>query len=85
MDWRMHDMLNAVDSHRTGRALHVEDALDPQHSIAMGMQQHRQPNAKARPIDLFRADPRDRAIGRRVVVTALMILMILMILMTAIL
>ena len=46
----MDDVLDAVEDDRPGRA-GVEEALDPQHVLAAGLQEHRQPDAERRPVE----------------------------------
>src|SRR5207249_10774433 len=48
---RMHQMLDTVDDHRRGHADHLEESLHPQDILAVGVQQHREPDAERRPVE----------------------------------
>src|SRR5438132_2939586 len=47
---RMHQMLDAMDDHRRGHADHVEDSLHSQDIVAVGVEEHREPDAERRPV-----------------------------------
>jgi hypothetical protein len=47
----MHQVLDAVDDDRRGGADHLEEPLHPQHVLAVGVQQHRQPDAERGPVE----------------------------------
>ena len=51
VDGRMDEMLHAVDGDRRGRARDVQDALHPQHLLAMAVEQHGQPQAEQGPVE----------------------------------
>ena len=44
-------MLHAVHRDRRGRAFDIEDALDPQHGVAVPVEKHGQPEAEQRPVE----------------------------------
>src|SRR6059058_2640914 len=47
----MHQMLDTVDGHRRGHADYLEESLHPQDVLAVGTQQHREPDAERRPVE----------------------------------
>jgi len=47
----MHQMLHAMHRDRRVRAVDVQDALHPQHLLAVAMQQHGQPHAEHCPVE----------------------------------
>ena len=57
----MHEMLDPVDRDRRFRARDIEDALHPQHLVAMAVKQHGQPDPEHRPIDRLIQAERDSA------------------------
>src|SRR5260221_8892538 len=51
MQWRMHEVLDAIDHDRRGAVADIEDALDAQHVGAVGVEEHGQPDAEDGPVD----------------------------------
>src|SRR5256885_16746420 len=47
----MHQMLDTVDGHRRGHADDLEESLHPKDVLAVGTQQHREPDAERRPVE----------------------------------
>ena len=66
MHRRMDDVLHGVDEQRAFTA-DVEQALDPEDLAAAGVEQHRQPDPEAEPVD---RPVEDEAHGGDIVVTA---------------
>ena len=60
----MHDMLHTIDEDRMCGAGDVEQAFDAQHTLAMGMQQHGQPDAERHPIHRALEDDAEAVHGR---------------------
>ncbi len=55
----MDDVLDAVQDDGAGAA-DVEEAFDPEHVLAARLEQHGQPDAEGRPVELLVEDERER-------------------------